>query len=486
MKILAFVLLLGLSLAFDLNDPKTNLDSFIRTFATTETDVETVTYINGTVFIRIPGGSLKKVLLMDGYNIGRREKTSTGYVSLSKEFVAYRDYKTGEIIDVLINPLTNVPNEVFFITNDPVNENFTYGKLIPFTRLKNDRVTFSNDIFLEYENVLDPQHYGKFSAGPLFVGNELFQFHTRYSDLATTSIPNLNVTISWSRRSPFLPWFEMGETDGHLYYVSTSWKCVKGFGDIPDDIMNIVRRKYPKFLEAPKTYEVPNETSYSSFKAVIDQRRKEGKPDIIIPEVGIRANLRLKPTGLDPKVYESLAKLKSFRVGFSGTVYSQIKGQGSITLFNVKGEVTSKMRFTPDGLKTTVHFSGHFRDPGTGEILKRWINPLTHRKNIVPPLIGKYTHTLIKGDDSFWSHSIPYLDETSVEGAISFSQYNKNTKLEDWSVHTLDVYFTDADLKAGNPYMYGAWYVYSSWPEWMEMAGAEGILIWRINIEILR
>ncbi|ESO93754.1 hypothetical protein LOTGIDRAFT_228532 [Lottia gigantea] len=478
--------LIGVSLAFDLNDPKTNLDSVIRTTGSTDPNIQTVNYINGTIFLRFPGGTLQKVFLLEGFNIARKVPKSFGYLSLSKEFLVYRNYKTGEIIDVLMNPQTRIPNEVFYIHNDPVNVNFTYGQITPFTILENDRVGFNNDILLQYPNVLDPQHYPKYTAGPIYEADELFQFYTRYSKLATTNIQDLNYTSTWSRRSQFLPWLELGGINGHMYYVSTNWKCLQGFADVPQDILDIVKNKFPDFLNAPDTFEVPNETTWSAFKAVIDQRRKEGKPDIIIPEVNIKQGLRNKPTHLDPLIYETLAKLDSFTVTFTGRVYSEITGNNPINLFKVKGILTCKVNLTPGGPQIVATIKGNFLDPNTDQVLTMWKNPLTNQTNYVPPISGKYGKTLFKGDDSVWSLPVPKLEETAVVGATSRSFFNNATGTEDWSVQLLDVFFPNEDLKSMNPYMYGTWIKYSSWPEWMGMTGDEGLLVWRMNLELLK
>ncbi|KAK6173948.1 hypothetical protein SNE40_017314 [Patella caerulea] len=478
--------LLVVATAFDLNDPKTNLDSVTRTTGSLDPRTSTVNYINGTILIRFDDSGLQKVFLLEGFNIARKVPKSFGYLSLSREFLVYRNYKTGEILDVFVNDATRTVNEVFNIHNDPVNANFTYGPITPFIILENDRVAFNEDILLQYPNVLDPKHYPRFTAGPTYEADELFQFYTRYSTLADTQINDLNYTGTWGRRSQFLPWLELGPQPGHMYYISTNWKCLNGLADVPDDILAIVKSKYPQFMDAPTSYDVPNQTSWSNFKAVIDQRRKDGQPDIIIPDVNIVPNLRTKTEPLDPRLYESLAKVDSFQVAFTGLVYSEISGQYSKTLLTVKGVLTCKIGLTPGGPQIIVNITGSYMDPKTEKVLTMWKNPFTNETNHVLPLQGVYQKTLMLGDDSVWSLPVPNLGETALVGYDSFSYYDNATGTEEWAVNLVDVFFPDENLKSNDPYFYGTWMKFSSWLGWMNMDGLEGNLVWRMNVELRR
>jgi len=47
--------------------------------------------------------------------------------------------------------------------------------------------------------------------------------------------------------------------------------CVAG---IPEPVRLYIEKNKPKYLQAPTTFEEPNETSWTCFKKVLDDRRK--------------------------------------------------------------------------------------------------------------------------------------------------------------------------------------------------------------------
>lgn len=78
------------------------------------------------------------------------------------------------------------------------------------------------------------------------------------TDITNASKLNVPNTVTWSRHCQFLPWMEMGQTKGSLFYSALSWKCLNGISCVPKDIIDIVSTKYKSVLKAPKTFEVPN------------------------------------------------------------------------------------------------------------------------------------------------------------------------------------------------------------------------------------
>jgi hypothetical protein len=69
---------------------------------------------------------------------------------------------------------------------------------------------------------------------------------------------------------------EMGQHAGYLAYHSRSFKPRDGIAGLPARLREHIARHHEKFLHAPQAYVTPDETSWTWFKKVIDERRKQG------------------------------------------------------------------------------------------------------------------------------------------------------------------------------------------------------------------
>lgn len=201
--------------------------------------------------------------------------------------------------------------------------------------------------------------------------------------------PKLNVpnTVTWSRHCQFLPWMEMGPTKGSLFYSALSGKCLNVLSCVPKDIIDIVSTKYKSVLKAPKTFEVPNETSWSVFKKIIDNRRHNKLPDKIIPQVNVSVNVSIVEPYVDNKILRCLYR-STFRVDFNASVLKQIYGQQSIHLLSLKGQAntTTGSASSSGEAQMKIFTNGIFLDSKTKMPISKWYNPLTNKTVDVPIL----------------------------------------------------------------------------------------------------
>ncbi|XP_067670249.1 uncharacterized protein [Haliotis asinina] len=467
--------------AFDINDPKTNIDSLIRVIGSSDSVDVGVLYGNGTVYGRQPSQKLRKLFYFEGFNVGRKVYTGNGYLSLTREVFVYRDIVTGEIIYIWHNVYSQQSNEIFHVHNDPVDMNFTYGvEVVPTVRFPEQEFGFTSDIFLQYPNQLDPVHYKEFSAGPIYQADELFQYYSDYDVLTTTNISSLNMTGSWFRRAQYLPWMQMGDTPGHLYYQSSNWKCLNGLKDLSEDLYEFVESNFPQFFEPPDVFNPIPETTWQVIKEVIDSRRKEGLPDIILPTVNITKHVTPKANSLDPRV-EPLFTKDCTNVFFNGSIYSEITGRQSIELFKLTGTFkASAYNFGLPDIFLNVKVSGVFRDPITLKELQYFQNPFTNATVSVPKFTGE-REEIFKKDDVF-SISVPHLEKVSVQAKTSHTTHLQGNGREIWSVDMLTLFFKECDLDKPNPYFYGTWARFTSWFDWMGMDEIDGNLVWRMSV----
>lgn len=479
MGLAVLVVLVKVSLQFDLNDPKTNLESIIRTSSSLTPHAEVINYINGTVYGRKPGQTITKLFYLEGYNIGQKYPTKDGdYMSLSREFLIYRDIHTGHILNVFQNPFSDVPNEVFNIANDPVNGMFQQGGIVPFKIFPNDVVVFNLDFVLEYPNALDPDKYSRYSAGKYYNAVELFSYFANYSDLAMTKQPNVVAVDTWSRHSQFLPWLEMGSTPGSLFYSSLSWKCPY-FSCVRDDIMELINSTYPKYTRAPKKFEEPNETSWTQFKKVIDQRRAQGKPEIQIPLVNVtRPNQPIQPH-VDMRIQQVLMN-KTVILHYNGSSFTQIYSKGSLDLFNIEGYLTFDMIPKNGNYFVSVLDKRVYRNITSGKVMTSFNNPLTNTTVQIPNASVQRNLTILS-DDAL-SMQVPGANTLGLLMTHSESiTFGPSVENERWSVTNIQGIFPERFINEKQAFFYGTISQFSSWPLWMKMNNTPGNLVTKVT-----
>lgn len=469
----------------------TDLENFVRVIGSLDTNTSTVNYINGSVFLKQPGDDLKKIFNYEGYSINRKLPQDDGSIlSLSREFVVYRDPISSEILQVWWNPITHLPNEVFPVANDPVNMVFDEPFLAEDWPV-NDTVyiVYNSTVAVSYANPLDPDKYPAFSAGSVYFAVDLLSVFSNYSLLETTE-DSLPMTGVWVRESAFLPWMQLGAANGSLYYNAFIWKCKDGLSCVANDIMQLVKKEYPEFQKAPTKVEKPNQTSWTTFKSILNHRREAGLPDFFIPTVNATANPNEMSYELEKRVEEVTYYSFPMFVDVTGTAWAEVPGKELIPLFDIKGSIgldfqpltrKSGYRFQIDG---DVMLFNHT----TKQLLVYFDNPFTGESKMVVQISGHYeihAHYLIDGD-SLYTTDIPSSQLIGLSGASSREKlpeedWNTGNK---WSVTMFNLLFPYPELEKpiDNTTYYGTYTQFRSWLDWMDMGDAPGNLLIKVSV----
>jgi hypothetical protein len=255
---------------YNLDSAKDNLSAYIKMRASLNPKEEPVFYATGTVYAYDPEKPWKKLFNFEMFNIARVEKmgADSGYRLITREMLVYKDPNTNEILDKWLNPWTNETVDVYHVWNDPVNQTFTYksGWKCPYARMGEGRINFYNDVPLSYPSPLKKADYPLNSRSDVYQGAEMFNFFCNEADIQNKKINNVNVDISWSRFSDFLPWMRMGSRPGNLFYQSRGWKVNGGFAGLPKNLKDYVYANKPEYAKAPENFVTPNMTSWKYFK----------------------------------------------------------------------------------------------------------------------------------------------------------------------------------------------------------------------------
>lgn len=277
----------GNSGGFDPSDPMQNAEVLARMNLGIDPGTN-YGWFKGRVFAVVGDDEVITPLFdLEGFGANRMEPLGDArFRSLHREVGYYKDLRTGQIMETWKNPMLDGEEvKVSHIHNDPVNaiigptieaklgegQVTEFPLRLPWTFM-GDLAMTSFDVNTRWQNVLDPKEWPRESNGSEYVRvSEYLQFVVNRADLDNwrnlTRIPNHG---SWQRLGTWVPWMLMGNKPGHLFYRSHTM-ALNSTDDLPADIRAYTEKNFPKYLEAPETWVVPNETSFEVYK-------KENKP----------------------------------------------------------------------------------------------------------------------------------------------------------------------------------------------------------------
>ena len=268
--------------ALDLASAQGSVEAMVKLRCSLDPAQEEILWWSGTVFAQQPEKKTVPLLGFEGYNICRAQKQEDGTWRLyTRELTFYRDLATGKIIDSWDNPLTGQRNEVVHVANDPVNTVLNPpGRPMKLDWVEaGDQLMLTLNIPLAYPNPLSPAEFPAESSGPMYLGSEHFMFFAPRAAMDDPALKTVPVSYGWTRLGPWLPWMKLGTTPGQLLYVAQGNKRAS-VDELPQDIQQLVRSKYPEYAHAPREWVQPNVTSWTYYKQLRQQAKdqvSEGK-----------------------------------------------------------------------------------------------------------------------------------------------------------------------------------------------------------------
>ncbi len=270
---------------FDLEDPKTNLETLLKIQADLSGD-QVIGGFGGYAWAWVPNE--KNYMIFGTYGIGASRleylEDEEAYRFYHREVLYYLDPQTNKILETWKNPITDRTVEVLHILNDPVHRLYRlkggrFSPPYPY-QVYNDDIVFQLDIFrAEENNPMPRKEYPLHSQQSIYQSCELWANYSRLSEVSNPDITSASAHVAWARNGMWLPFMEMGNRPGHMVYHSQSLKLMGGVAELPRNILDYTEKNHPKYLEAPSKWQdlALNENTWSYSKKVIDQRRAEGR-----------------------------------------------------------------------------------------------------------------------------------------------------------------------------------------------------------------
>lgn len=258
-----------------LDTPQANLVA-MRKIQCSLKDGEPVTYYwNGFTYSRVPGEPDRLLFNVEGMNIRQcgplGDAKDGSFKLVSREILLYEDPKTGAVLRTWDNPWTGKQVKVVHISNDPVNQRMSAmdrtGRpyQLPVKEIGN-QWWYTITVPLFYRNPLGGgyQDYigGKYHA------TEMFNFFGDVNELVNPRGVAVSARVGWVRMSSWLPWMEMGDRAG-LIYFHTAGRKLERFEDMSETMKTEIKTNYPAYAAPPPLDdERPNETSWTFFGKV--------------------------------------------------------------------------------------------------------------------------------------------------------------------------------------------------------------------------
>ena len=254
----------------------------LRRIQCSETDGKPVTYYwKGVTYSRVPGEPDRQLFKVEGMNVRHcgplaGSKNKAEFRLVSREILLFEDPVTGAVLRTWTNPWTGQTLDVVHVANDPVNGNYGLvgrdGKptSLPFEVIGN-QWWLTTGVPLFYTNPLGG-NYQRYAGGTYHV-TELFNFFGAVDDLANRRKDSADAAVGWQRISMWLPWMEMGDRAGLLYF-HTAGRKLSTWDDLSATMRAEIDKNYPAYRSPPPLDDQrPNETSWTYFKKLVDARK---------------------------------------------------------------------------------------------------------------------------------------------------------------------------------------------------------------------
>lgn len=266
----------------DLTTPDGNREAMARFMGNTDLKSTKYGWFEGVVYGVRPNERNRELFGFSGFSCAKLlpndPDSDKGYKKILREVAFYTDLETGDVIEQWTNPYLNETVKVIPIANDPFNFKISsyaptppkYGGLnteqppkIPLQldwSRRGDVLNLNERIHLFYPAALRPQKWPRESGSKMNRVSETFMYQIDWDEMQNPNVGTVKTQGSWSRITPWLPWMLMGPSEGHCVY-NTFMGSGPSLDIVNPKILEYAEQHFPKYLEAPNTWEEPSWSS---------------------------------------------------------------------------------------------------------------------------------------------------------------------------------------------------------------------------------
>jgi Protein of unknown function (DUF1838) len=241
-----------------------SLETFIRMIGSSE-PVDSVTSFAGSVSALVSGREPIRLFSVEGFCVGRAERTPSGFRWMSREVLIFVDPQTREPIEFFSHQLLGGERNVVHVWNDPRNEVLSTEDFSLRPLVSEGFVSFCRESFRFEKNPLTPARWPLESSGETLSLIEVRRYSTPMHAMGS-AVPSVACDTTWTWITPWLPWMLCGASPGHLVWNLSGRKLLGGYRSLSVGIRSFVDEHRPEFAFAPRNFSTPNESIWSTHE----------------------------------------------------------------------------------------------------------------------------------------------------------------------------------------------------------------------------
>lgn len=231
---------------------------------------QVITTWSGVVHGVVPDQPIRPLFDVVGMNVARCLEVDGAWHLTSRELMYYLAPGTDRPLARWHNPWTDERVPVVHVANRLVQSRLGAG--VPL-ELAGGRAILVLDVPLRYPNPLaHDERTRPYSPAAMYQAIEMFMLAAPASSLAAAGEPTVTeLTLSWHREGPWLPWMNMGDRPGHLLYRAHGRRVDREEALAPF-LRDELAVRLPLYREAPRCVVTgrTNETSWTYFASALD------------------------------------------------------------------------------------------------------------------------------------------------------------------------------------------------------------------------
>ena len=255
-------------------DPSERFLAFLRASGDVS-GKETLAWASGSVFAWLPRRGGFHLFNYQLFTVQRLEKTAKGWFRFSKEAGVYVDKDTGDVMQRWHNPFIGRDVDVIQMKNDPTNIEIsepTPELPPPLAWVLGDTIVFTRDILVTRPAELKVAEYPLNAQSNTYKVAEYYNHVVARRDLENKALTSVPMVGSNTRVGNWYPWLEMGQRRGWLITQLRSKKLARA-EQLPPVLYKYWQARDPSIFHAPATVTGPNESSWTYFKKLQEEKR---------------------------------------------------------------------------------------------------------------------------------------------------------------------------------------------------------------------
>ncbi len=205
---------------------------------------------------------LRPMFRHENFSFGSyRRESKRRHVSVMQDVTLYRDLQSGKLLQDFVNPYTGNTVRVDEIVTKDINNYYDldagFGFLADGNKIEQpleiETVVVDGHCWMtrsmdwQLPNPLDPELHAAAYTGPLVRLQMETTLRLDTTQLADPSLQQASASSSYEAVTPWFPWLEMADVDGHLITRAVGAK-LDSFALLPADIAAVTEQRFPGCL----------------------------------------------------------------------------------------------------------------------------------------------------------------------------------------------------------------------------------------------